>query len=136
MGITSDVRTNTVLVTGRPEQLSLAAEIIDQIDRPSTAFKFPLRLLQLEYSDATQLGETLTRLFEQRMEMFQALDNTGAALERERVFLSVDIPTNSLIVSASEENFDEIKTIVGQLDRKQAAIFFFNKVVRMDRFTR
>jgi type II secretion system protein D len=57
------------------------------------------------------------------MEMYQAMEFTGAALERERVFLSVDIPTNSLIVSASEENFEEITTIAKQLDTKPAQIF-------------
>lgn len=123
ISVVSDVRTNTIIVTGLQEQLSIAEMIVAELDQPANALKFPLRFIELEYTDATRLGQLITELFDQRFEAAQATGAGAAALERERIFLSVDIRSNSLIISASEENFVEITTIVRQLDTKPARLF-------------
>lgn len=123
IGLAADVRTNTVIVTGREEQLLLAEMIIGEIDRPANALKFPLKLIPLEFSDATRISTMLEELFTKRLESAEATGANSTARERERVFLSVDIRTNTLIVSASEENFEEIVTIIAQLDVKPARAY-------------
>ncbi|MCH7993224.1 MAG: hypothetical protein IIB57_02145, partial [Planctomycetes bacterium] len=52
VNVQADVRTNTLIVTGRPEQLALAKRLVGDLDRPATALKFPLRLLPMEHTDA------------------------------------------------------------------------------------
>jgi type II secretion system protein D len=133
IGVSSDVRTNTVIVTGRQEQLLLVEMIVGELDRPATAYKFPLRLLQLQFTDASRVGEIITELMTQRFEAAQATGANQASLERERVFLSVDIRSNSLILSASEENFAEIESIVRQLDTMPAKLFDQIRIVRCHR---
>ena len=123
VSVVADVRTNTLVVSGLEEQLSLVDEIVSKLDQPSTALKFPLRLIPIEFSDATALAKMITELFDQRFKAAEASGADKAALERERVFLSTDIRSNSLILSASEENFGEISTIVRQLDTKPARLF-------------
>ncbi|MBI4719225.1 MAG: hypothetical protein HY763_15615 [Planctomycetes bacterium] len=123
IGVSADLRTNTLVVTGRPEQLDLAETIVRQLDTPANALKFPLRLIPLEYADATRVGELINKLLEKRMEAVEKTDPGKSAAERERVFLSVDIPSNTLLVSASDENFHEIVTITGQLDTRPAQAF-------------
>lgn len=135
IAVIADARTNTLVVSGRPEQLSLVDEIVSKLDQPSTALKFPLRLIPLEYSDATALGETITTLFDQRFEAAQAAGADKTALERERLFLSVDLRSNSLIISASEENFNEIMAIVKQLDTKPARLFDQIRIVPLQRLS-
>lgn len=135
ISIATDVRTNTLIITGRQEQLSIAEMIVAELDRPTSALKFPLRLLSLEYTDATRLGQLITELFDQRFEAAQTTGATGTALERERVFLSVDIRSNSLILSASEENFTEITDIVRQLDTKPAKLFDQIRLVQCGRLS-
>ena len=121
--ITVDVRTNTLIVAGRQEQLVLVEDIVAQLDRPARALKFPLQFIQLEHTDAVRIGDIITELFDKRLEAAEATGTNRSALERERVFLSVDIRSNSLIVSASEENFEEIVHIAGQLDTKPVKLF-------------
>lgn len=135
VGITADVRTNTLLVSGRQEQLDLIELVVGQLDRPATALKFPLRFIQLKHTDATQVGKMITELFDQRLESLQATDASGAALERERLFLSVDIRSNSLIISASPENYLEIRTIARQLDTKPAKLFDQIRIVKCERLS-
>jgi type II secretion system protein D len=135
IAIAADVRTNTLLVSGREEQMRLVRTVIEQLDRPSSDIKFPLRLLALEHADATRVGKLIETLIEKRIESLEAVEVDGAALEHERVFLSVDIPTNSLIVSACDENFLEILGIVEQLDTAPAAVFETIRVVRCERLS-
>ncbi len=133
VSLQADVRTNTLIASGRQEQLQLVADLVAQLDLPANALKFPLRLIPLEHTDASKLGEIITDLFEKR---FEAAEKTGAgkaALERERVFLSTDIRTNSLIISCSQENYDEIVTIIKQLDTKPARLFDQIRLVRCQR---
>jgi len=130
VGLVANVRTNTIIVTGRPEQLVLAAMVVEELDRPATALKFPLKLLQLEFTDATHMAKMLTELFDKRLESAEATGTEKMAKERERVFLSVDLRTNTLIISASEENYAEIESIVRQLDIKPAKLFDQIRLVR------
>jgi len=135
VAVSVDARTNTIIVTGRQEQLLLAEMIVGELDRPATALKFPLRLLELEHTDATRIGQIITELFDQRKEGLEAMGSNRAALERERVFLSVDIRSNSLIISASEENYAEVVAIVGQLDTKPAKLFDQIRMVPCERMS-
>jgi len=135
IGIATDVRTNTLIVSGRPEQLALIENVVGQLDQPATSVKFPLRLFQLEYSDATQVGKIVTELFDQRMESAKAMGVEKGALEREKVFLSTDIRSNSMIVSASEENYAEIVSIARQLDTRPAKLFDQIRIIRCERLS-
>lgn len=123
IGIATDKRTNTLIVTGRPEQLLLVHDVVTELDRPATALKFPLRFIQLDHTDATRIGQIVKDLFEQRFEAAESVGAGRAAMERERLFLTVDIRSNTLIVSASAENINEIRTIAAQLDTKPARLF-------------
>jgi type II secretion system protein D len=135
VGLATDLRTNTLIVSGRPEQLGLVETVVGELDRPATALKFPLRLIPLEYNDATGFGKMVTELFDQRMKTVEATNAGKSAAERERIFLSVDLRTNSLIVSASEENFNEIVAIARQLDTKPAKLFDQIRIVPLARLT-
>ena len=133
VSIQSDLRTNTVIVTGRPEQLALAKRLISDLDRPATALKFPLRLIQMAHTDATRIGEIIEDLFQQRFEAVEATGAGKAVVERERIYLVVDIRTNTLIFSGSEENYNEMMTIVSQLDTKPAKLFDQIRIIRCER---
>lgn len=135
VSVVADVRTNTLVVSGRPEQLTLVDEVVQQLDKPATALKFPLRLIPLEFSDATALGKTISDLFQQRFDAIQASGANATALERERLFLSVDLRSNSIILSASEENYAEIVEIVRQLDTKPAKLFDQIRILRLERLS-
>ncbi len=135
LSVVADVRTNTLVVSGRAEQLSLVDNIVSTLDKPSTALKFPLQLIAVEHADATGLGKMITELFTQRFDAAQAVGADKAALERERVFLSTDIRSNSLVISASTENFAEIAHIVRQLDTRPAKLFDQIRIVLCSRLS-
>ncbi|MFQ5473110.1 MAG: secretin N-terminal domain-containing protein [Dehalococcoidia bacterium] len=126
----ADVRTQTLIVTGRAEHLALIEQMIGELDRPASALKFPLRFITLDRTEASRVGEIVTELFDQRFQAAEATEAGSAALERERVFLSTDERSNALIVSASPENFAEIVLIARQLDTEPARLFEQFRILR------
>lgn len=116
VGISADARTNTLVVTGRQEQLLLVEGVIEQIDVESMDVKHPLRLVTLTDTDATAVGKIIEGLWERRLEAMEATNLGEAAIARERIFLTVHLRSNSLLVSANEQNHREIQQIATTLN--------------------
>ncbi len=116
IAISADARTNTLVVAGRTEQLVLVDGLIQKLDVPMSEIKYPIRLITMTNTDATRIGKIVEDLWEKRIENMEKLELGEAALAKEKIFLSTDIRSNSLIISAIDTNFDEIKAIVETLD--------------------
>ncbi len=114
IGIAADTRTNTLIVSGREEQIMLAQEMVDHLDRPGLASRWPVRLHKLEHADAQRLSTMIQRLMDQRLQSLQRLGTS--TLERERVLVMADVRSNSLIVLAKDDNFEEIIDLATKLD--------------------
>ncbi|MBN1510859.1 MAG: hypothetical protein JXB13_02500, partial [Phycisphaerae bacterium] len=123
IAVSADLRTNTLIVTGRPGQVALAARIIAELDQEGSEIKFPLQIVPLEHSSASRLATVIDELFTARVESLEAREAGKSAVERERVFVTSDERTNSLIVSASTENYAELLRVVEQLDTPAEKLF-------------
>ncbi len=117
VGLAVDKRTNTLIVSGRPAQIEIAGGVIAELDVPVSSVKFPLRLLFLgDHADASRVAAIVQELFDKRIELLGETDAGALAIAREQVFLAVDVRSNALIVSASEQNHAEIERISKQLN--------------------
>ncbi|KAB2949445.1 MAG: hypothetical protein KJ057_10050 [Phycisphaerae bacterium] len=112
--VTGDQRSNTLVIAGRPEQVALAKRIVEGLDKPYR-YKYPIRLVRLQNGDAIRIGKVLTDMLEQRLEAYSQTVGSIPS-EAERVFLTIDVNNNALILSASEENLGEITELVKSLD--------------------
>lgn len=109
-----DVRTNTLVVAGRPEQLVLIQDVVKSVDIAESFSKFPPRLIQLEHADVAAMEEVVQQLADQRATL---VENAGNIQEiREQITVIGDPRTNSLIVVAADDNFEEIRSLVKELD--------------------
>lgn len=114
IGLVADRRTNSLIVTGRPEQFLMIDRIIKEVDVEEHANRFPLRMITLDHSDVRRVREAAQQLADLRLEMAERLG--PMATEREKVLLIEDVWTNSLIVVAKDENFHEIEELARKLD--------------------
>lgn len=135
ISVSTDIRTNTLIVAGRAEQMELVDKVVSQLDQPATSLKFPLRLVALTYADATRIAQLLKDLFDKRIESAEAVQAGTNAVERDRVFITVDIPSNSLIVAASEDNVKEIRAMAKQLDARPAKPFEQIRTISLSRLS-
>lgn len=115
--VSADPRTNILFVAGRPAQVAVAQSLVAELDVPANTLKFPMQLLFLgENLDATRVSEIVRQLFDQRLQALQQRNAGPSAIEREQIFLAVDLRSNSLILAASKENYEEIAQMARELD--------------------
>ena len=101
-------QTNSLWVVGEPAQLAAVEDVIRQLDTVTPGQLPPLRLLQVRAADAAQMAQLLTARYDQR----------PADLRREQpVRVDADTATNTLIVTAHEEVFPEIREFVEGVNR-------------------
>ncbi len=134
VGLAIDKRANILFVSGRAEQLLVAELVVNELDVPVSSVKFPLQLLFLgDRLDATRVGDIITELFAKRKELFEQTEMGKLAQAREEVFLAVDVRSNALIISASEENYDEIVKIVTELNTASDRIIDDIRIINCQR---
>ncbi len=114
VAISADKRTNMLVVAGRPEQVLLVMQVITAIDVAETTNRFPPRLIHVEHADVQRIQEAAQKVADLRKEMGARLSPTEQ--ERERVLVLADERTNSLIVIARDDNFQEIQELAAKLD--------------------
>ncbi len=107
-------RTNSIIITAEDAQHRLINDYIRRLDVLEPAEVPPLKLLQVRTADAVQVAGMLTAQYDRR----------SAEERREQpVDIRADGATNTLVVSAHEALFDEIRAFVDDLnqDPSQAA---------------
>ena len=97
---------NAVIVTGRGQNVQRLAEVIRQIDVPNNQ---DFELVALRYSVASQLANTLRGL------MASGKTPDGGAVPQ-RVYISVDERTNSLLVSGDKADRERMRAMIQRLD--------------------
>ncbi len=110
-GVLAVERTNSLMVTAEPAQHQLIADYVKRLDRIEQSNLPPLKLLQLRTADAANIASMLTSQYSQR--------SPGDRAARP-VDIRADVATNTLIVAAHEELFEEIKTFVDDLNTEQS----------------
>ncbi len=100
--------TNSLFVIGEAPQLELVASFVADLDVASPEAMPPMRLLQVRGGDAAQLGAMLTARFDAR-----PADERRARPVR----IASDAVTNTLIVTAHAEVFEEIRGFVDEMNR-------------------
>ena len=101
-------QTNSLWIVGDAAQLAAVEEVVRQLDTVTPGQLPPLRLLQVRAADAAQMAQLLTSRYDQR----------PADLRREKpVRVDADTATNTLIVTAHEDVFPEIRDFVEGVNR-------------------
>ncbi|MCB9844403.1 MAG: hypothetical protein H6811_00235 [Phycisphaeraceae bacterium] len=103
-------RTNSLMVTAEPAQHALVQDMVRRLDRLEPTDLPPLKLLQLRTADANAIAAMLSQQYTQRPQSDRAA---------RPVNVRADAATNTLIVSAHEDLFDEIRSFVDDLNTER-----------------
>ena len=112
-----DIRTNSVLAIGSAESLSVVEAILLRLDSDDTRQR-QTTVIPLRNASATLVAATLVNYLTQQQSLQQTAADLFSNIERIRqeVLVSADANSNSLIVSSSQQYFDQIIQIVEALD--------------------
>jgi len=113
----ADIRTNTVLAIGSAESLSVVEAVLLRLDSDDTRQR-STSVIPLRNAPAEQVSVTLLDFLEQQQALQDSSEDLLSNIERLRqeVLVAPDINSNSLIVSASPQYFNQIVQIIEQLD--------------------
>lgn len=117
MRFSPDIRTNSVLAIGSAESLSVVEAILLRLDSDDTRQQLTT-VIPLRNADATLVAATLLDYLTQRQALQESAADLFSNIERIRqeVLVSADSNSNSLIVQASPQYFDQVVQIVEALD--------------------
>ncbi|MDO4559955.1 MAG: type II secretion system secretin GspD [bacterium] len=104
----SDERTKRIIIVGSSQNIREAERIIKSIDVPSRTENF--HVYRLKNADAKTVAEQLSQILAVAAKL--SPDPKGAMPST----VVPDLPTNSLVFTASQEQYNSLKTILEQLD--------------------
>ena len=103
-----DERTKRIIIVGSSQNIREAERIIKDIDVPSRTENF--HVYRLKNADAKTVAEQLSQILAVAAKL--SPDPKGAMPST----VVPDLPTNSLVFTASQEQYNSLKTILEQLD--------------------
>lgn len=127
--VIDDVRTNSLVVTAPPESMPLVESLVAAIDIPPDEAK--VRVFPLRNSDASELVDTLTTLFEESQQGGAGTTSSGGEGEervltfgeggaggRQRLTFTADLRTNSIIAAGTPGYLDLVEELILELDSR------------------
>jgi type II secretory pathway component GspD/PulD (secretin) len=111
--IMADERSNSLLVGGTKDSFEMVESLAKQLDKAGPALSGRIRIIPLAQADARVMASTLTSLFEQRYAAARSSD-----VQRRRPIIMADPRSNSLLVTANQEDNVSIDDLLKRLDAK------------------
>ncbi len=111
--IIPDQRSNSLLVAGSKDSFEMVESLAKQLDKAGPALSGTIRLIPMEFADARVIASTLTTLFTQRYAAARTPDVT-----RQHPIILADPRSNSLLVTANQEDNKAIDELLKKLDAK------------------
>jgi general secretion pathway protein D len=103
-----DKRLSSILVTATNDVHKEMPGLLKIFDRASPGETADSLVIRLSYAKASNVAQVLTQLFTD--------DDKGGSNEKKKIQIVADEPTNTLIISADSESFDEIRDMIKTLD--------------------
>jgi len=118
LSVSVDTRSNTLIVSASPENLSIVREVVKRLDTKEAAGNADVKLYALKNARATTLAATLSQFFQAK----RAADSL-AVNANERIIpatVLADERINSILVTGPKEAFDLVERMLPQLDGDSA----------------
>jgi len=127
--IVADKRTNSVVVTADELTVERIRKLVSYLDTPLEQ-SGNVRVIYLEYADATEVAEVLTRV----MQNIARLEEGGAGKRsgNNESTIEADAGTNSLIITADTDEMAALEAVIARLDIRRAQVLIEAIIVEME----
>jgi type II secretory pathway component GspD/PulD (secretin) len=112
--IEADERTNALIVSTSKSSFDLFESLLATLDSEIAPDFAEIRRIAIANSSASRLAPMIQQLMDARLERLTAVEPEAAELEQAVVI--ADERTNSLLVAASNDSFNVIRTLAEELD--------------------
>lgn len=147
--VTPDERTNSIIVVGNSQGIERIRKLVSQLDYPlDPADAGGVYVYYVKHGDAKKIADTLSGI--QQEQEKQASQNTPSASpgpdgaagfkppqQKQRIFggdviIKADENTNSLIITASKQDYNTVLNLLNKIDIPKDQVFVEAYIVEMD----
>ncbi len=118
--ITSDLRTNAIVVSTSARSFAIVDKLVAQLDSDASGPTVGLTVISVPTGDVTQLAPKVERLMRDRIEAQRR--GGGIANPSDTLSIQADVASRSIVVAASAENVEIIRGLVEELTRGGEAV--------------
>ena len=129
--LVADKRTNSVIVTADEVSIERIKGLIDYLDIPLEQ-SGNVRVMYLEYADATEVAEVLTRVMQNLARLDDESSGRTRAANAAKSTIEADEGTNSLIITADTDEMAALEGVIARLDIRRAQVLVEAIIVEID----
>ena len=129
--LVADKRTNSVVVTADELSIERIKDLIDYLDIPLEQ-SGNVRVMYLEYADATEVSEVLTRVMQNLSRLDDEASGRNRAANSAKSTIEADAGTNSLIITADTDEMAALEAVIARLDIRRAQVLVEAIIVEME----
>ena len=126
--LVADKRTNSVVVTADELTVDRIRKLVAYLDTPLEQ-SGNVRVIYLEYADATATAEVLTRVMQNISRLEEGGSNKRAGSGESTI--EADEGTNSLIITADTDEMAALEAVIARLDIRRAQVLIEAIIVEM-----
>lgn len=149
--VTADPRTNSIIVLGNQEGIRKAKGLIKQLDfKVNADAQGGVYVYYVKHSNAEDIEKTLSGIAEESKKAIErsttgranannmmtlpetAQPTSSAAVFKDDVVIRADKNTNSLIITASKQDYDRISNILSKIDIARDQVFVETVIMEID----
>ncbi len=123
--LSADERTNTLIITDRASSVSRLTKMVIALDVESPPGQETLHIYKLENADSEEIAKVLTAVATARATRRKTISRKKGSATKAIVPSAIvaDKSSNSLIITASPEEYSALKRIIEELDILQSQVF-------------
>lgn len=129
--LVADKRTNSVVVTADELSIERITGLIDYLDIPLEQ-SGNVRVMYLEYADATEVSEVLTRVMQNLSRLDDEATGRNRSANSAKSTIEADAGTNSLIITADTDEMAALEAVIARLDIRRAQVLVEAIIVEME----
>ena len=129
--LVADKRTNSVIVTADEVSIERIKGLVDYLDIPLEQ-SGNVRVMYLEYADATEVAEVLTRVMQNLSRLDDESSGRTRAANAAKSTIEADEGTNSLIITADADEMAALEAVIARLDIRRAQVLVEAIIVESD----
>jgi general secretion pathway protein D len=129
--VVADKRTNSVIVTADEVSIERINGLIDYLDIPLEQ-SGNVRVMYLEYADATEVAEVLTRVMQNLARLDDESRGQSRSANAAKSTIEADAATNSLIMTADTDEMAALESVIARLDIRRAQVLVEAIIVEME----
>ena len=111
--VTAEEDLNALVVVGTPTNINVVRELVKSLDVELASANNAVRVLPLQHAAAERVAGIVSEMFRQR-------ETLPSFRPEDRVVVSVDARTNSLVVTTSPRSFDLLDGLLKTLDKEES----------------